>query len=78
MSGPAVTLKVEQNTKVTAVDLVPVFCFGTKRWPPRPARQLSDLPWWFSSPWDAVGLLKMTVAINTYIQYLLVSYSHTV
>jgi len=48
MSGPAVTLNVEDNTKVIAVDLVPVFCFGTNRWPLRPTRQLSDLPRQFS------------------------------
>jgi hypothetical protein len=49
MSGPAVTLNVRENTKVFAVDLVPVFCFGTKRWPPKPMRQLSGLPCNFSS-----------------------------
>lgn len=48
MSGPAVTLNVQENTKQFAVDLVPVFCFGTNRWPPRPTRQLSSLPWQFS------------------------------
>jgi hypothetical protein len=48
MSGPAVTLNVQENTKVIAVDLVPVFCFGTNRWPPRPTRQLSGLPWQLS------------------------------
>jgi len=48
MSGPAVTLNVQENTKVIAVDLVPVFCFGTNRWPPRPTRQLSGVPWQFS------------------------------
>lgn len=49
ISGPAVTLNVQENTKVFAVDLVPVFCFGTNRWPPRPTRQLSGLPWQFSA-----------------------------
>jgi hypothetical protein len=48
MSGPAVTLNVQENTKVFAVDLVPVFYFGTNRWPPGPTRQLSSLPWQFS------------------------------
>jgi len=48
MSGPAVTLNVQENTKLIAVDLVPVFCFGTNRWPPQPTRQLSSLPWRFS------------------------------
>ena len=48
MSGPAVTLNVQENIKVFAVDLVPVFCFGTNRWPPRPIRQLSGIPWQFS------------------------------
>jgi hypothetical protein len=56
MSGPAVTLNVQQavtlngqvNIKLIAVDLVPVFCFGTNRWPPQPTRQLSSLPWQFS------------------------------
>jgi len=48
MSGPAVTLNVQENHKVIAVDLVPVFCFGTNRWPARPARQLSGLSWQFS------------------------------
>jgi len=48
MSGPAVTLNVQQNTEVIAVDLVPVFCFGTNRWPPRPTCQLSGLPLQFS------------------------------
>jgi hypothetical protein len=49
MSGPAVTLIVQENSKVIAVDLVPVFCFGTNRWPPRPTRQSSGLPWRFSA-----------------------------
>lgn len=44
ISGPAVTLNVRQNTKEFAVDLVPVFSFGTDRWPPQPTRQLRDLP----------------------------------
>jgi len=48
MSGPAVTLNVQGNTEVIAVDLVPVICFGTNRWPPWPTRQLSGLPWQFS------------------------------
>jgi hypothetical protein len=48
MSGPAVTLIVQENTKVIGVDLVPVFCFGRNRWPPLPTRQLSGLHWQFS------------------------------
>jgi hypothetical protein len=48
MSGPAVTLYVRENTKVIAVDLVPVFCFGTNRWPPKPTCQLKGLPWHFN------------------------------
>jgi hypothetical protein len=48
VSGPAVTLNVKENTKLIAVDLVPVFSFGTNRWPPRPTRQLSGLPRQFS------------------------------
>jgi hypothetical protein len=48
MSGPAVTLIVQENTKLIALDLVPVFCFGTSRWPPHPTRQLSGLPGQFS------------------------------
>ena len=48
MSGPAVTLNVQEDTKVIAMDLVPVFCFETNRWPPQPIRQLSGIPWQFS------------------------------